>query len=108
MFVKAFRLRNLLYGLAAVGIAAAIVGNLAAMGVRALNRPEGVQMEPSAAETIEKKPEAGEKVVYRCHHGAGEGAVSADHRRGARPGDPLLFPSVWGDLRKRRRLLKGF
>lgn len=64
MFVKAFRLRNLLCGLAAVGIAAAIVGNLAAMGVRALNRPEGAQMEPSAAETIEKNPEAGEKVVY--------------------------------------------
>lgn len=61
MFVKAFRLRNLLYGLAAVGIAAAIVGNLAAMGVRALNRPEGAQMEPSAAETIEKNQKPGKR-----------------------------------------------
>ena len=41
MFIKSFRLHNLLFGLAAAVLAAAIVGNLAVIGVRAFGGGDG-------------------------------------------------------------------
>lgn len=71
MFIKSFRLHNLLYGLAALLLAAAITGNLVVMGVRALgaSRETAAPAPPGevAAETLEGGFPSGEadgKVVY--------------------------------------------
>ncbi len=70
MFIKSFRLQNLLYGLVALLLVAAIAGNLVAMGVRALAEPKETVSPPpsdSAAETLEGEIPSGEdadKVVY--------------------------------------------
>ncbi len=75
MFIKSFRLHNLLFGLAAAVLAAAIVGNLAVMGVRAFggSRPPGEETE----ETMEETSGAEEKVVYLSFDD-GPSAVTAE------------------------------
>ena len=66
MFIKSFRLQNLLYGLAALLLVAAIAGNLVAMGVRALSEPkEPPSPEDTITETLEGEfPSSDGKVVY--------------------------------------------